>query len=631
MIMQSTKFHGWMRAATILTAALASNAMVSCSDDFEPATSENIEVIEPGGITMPTEERIKVPVAIISSDGSELYAALAKRCELRGDLSSPTLGVVVTSSTDLAANTAAIVAAYDAGAIVVVTNPDDEKVASWCNSTGIPYIGDGSCESGHGHLLYCFNNNNDFYFLDDFLDESPDNDHETVLNSFTTWVNTYSSDSRSKAKNSANRLLSRSNDFDIARTFASQTIAHTYQISIVNGELAHVKWSKVDRLTKKSTIDVAYKIYPLHSFNANPTKGDFYIVSASATVHNGNMFNGQWTKKHGGVRARLGGFYLSQFNLDATLCTVSPEGNGFKYITCPKVTFPADGTPQPETTQNKTSYQSGFNWGINGSISGGINGKDPTAQISLGGNFGWNNSETRTISDLTIETNTTNGKVGHVCHINNLPHTSKGRINTDIPEIAKSDFTIYQSWIWHVEDAADYSDNTYGIRINAKVEYKGYHWYSSAADFSEKTFSNALPQGTGVDESEFCATLIKPNRVPHGRLVMVNTSNTHQYLHSIKIWKSATPKTKDPDYTINQTIASSFATSSSAITSAMLSLPEGEYYIEAIRCNIKKDGVETDRVEVQSRNNVKISLAQDTNIDGGSIDFKPKSSTTSKK
>lgn len=621
MIMKFPKIYGWKRTALYMFAAvMTGNVIISCSDDIEPVVPEQIEVVEPGGSNKPSDERVNVPVAMLTNDGSALYAALSSRCVLRDELTSASLGAVVVSCKDLTANTAAIVTAYKTGAIIVVTNPNDSQLASWCDSNGIPYMGDGDSETGHGHMLYCFNNNNDYYLLDDFIDESADNDYDAVLNSFTDWVNTYSLDARSKALNPTSRSMSRNGDFDIARTFASQSITHTFNISIKDGELAHVALSSADKLTKSSTIDVSYTIYPLYSFEANTTSGDFYLVKASVTVHNGGMFQGQWTKKHGGVHARLGGFYMSKFDIDATLCNVSIQNDGKRIFTdCTDACYPAGCTPVPESSVGSTTYQSGFSWGLNGSLSGGFKGNEPTGQLTLGGNFGWSNSESHNISDVTIEKNAPSNKAGYVFRINNLPHTSSAKLHTDIPTVAKSDFTMYQIWVWHVPTTKDYSTDVFGLKVHANVEYKGYHWYSSAADFSTKTFDNALPES----ERTYTIPLTAPNRVPYGQLILVNTSKTHQYLHSIKIWKNSTPASAAPDYTINQSIASSYMSSSSAGSSATLSLPAGKYRIEAVRCNISQQGEEYDRIQVEC-SDVNITLAKDTHLDGGGIAFRPK-------
>lgn len=61
--------------------------------------------------------------------------------------------------------------------------------------------------------------------------------------------------------------------------------------------LAHVVASKADKLTRSGTIDVAYSVYPLYSFQANGSSaGDYYIVEGTFTVHNDQMYNGSWTK-----------------------------------------------------------------------------------------------------------------------------------------------------------------------------------------------------------------------------------------------------------------------------------------------------------------------------------------------
>lgn len=100
--------------------------------------------------------------------------------------------------------------------------------------------------------------------------------------------------------------------------------------------------SKADKLTRSGTIDVAYSIYPLYSFQANGSSaGDYYIVEGTFTVHNDQMYNGSWTKKHGGVKSHLCGFYLKKFEVGNTLCatdgTVLPGVNSpARELLCPR-------------------------------------------------------------------------------------------------------------------------------------------------------------------------------------------------------------------------------------------------------------------------------------------------------
>lgn len=561
----------------------------------QPSDEVSIEIIEAPGVTGPSDERITRPAAFLSGQGTPISSAALARCD---NLVSPDLAdILFVDGTTLDAKTTEITQALLRGALIVVTNPDKAKTAAWCAENGYTYAGD-ETNPNDQHLIYAFNAHHDYYFLDDFIDDNPNHDHNTLINSFVTWANAQ----MTGVSGNANRTKATPND--IKELFHAQTITHTAHIGIVNGELGHVILSHPDQLTKYGTIDISYTVYPLYSFEANTTSGDFYVVEGTFTVHNADMYNGQWVKKHGGVKSHLCGFYLGTFDIQAALYNeqMQPFTN---------VSFPAGASPVPETTVGATTYTSGFSWGLNGSITGGVTAGNPTATMTIGGNVGWNNSTSRQISDLNIEKKTPNGIVNHTITVNNLP--SKGHY--DVPSIAKSDLTINQTWVWHIPSTRDNSTETFAMQVQLVPTYKGYHWYSSKADFAERTFT--------IEDNDltFTAKLIAPSRIPTGQLTLVNSSATHHYLDGIKIWKAESPADAAPDYTITQTIASSTGGSATEGASASLWLPVGNYRIELTRYNLDEQGQRIDQQTVKTLNDLSITLAGTTVADGGSGSF----------
>ena len=124
-------------------------------------------------------------------------------------------------------------------------------------------------------LVYAFNNEYEFYTMDVPSVDSDDIFHK-LSNSFIHWAN-------SKAP-VVNRSETRANTEDIRAIFNSQSITHTYSIS-VDEEIANVLWSNPDRLTKSSTVDVSYNIYPMHAFSTTTSPGDYYLVEALMKLH----------------------------------------------------------------------------------------------------------------------------------------------------------------------------------------------------------------------------------------------------------------------------------------------------------------------------------------------------------
>lgn len=587
--------HSLARRLLLLAAVGLVIGLSSCK---KQAVDEEIEIIEAPGVVGPSDERITLPAAFLSGQEAPISAAALSRCD--NLVNADQADILFVSGSNLEASSAEMAAALDRGAIIAITNPDKAQTAAWCAAHGYPYAGD-ETDPNDIHLIYAFNNHHDYYFLDNFINDDTSHDYNTHINSFITWVNTQ----LAAPNSSANRTKSATPN-DIKELFHAQTITHTFQIGIDNGELGHVALSHPDRLTKHSTVDVSYTIYPLFSFDENTTSGDFYVVEGTFTVHNAGMYQGQWTKRHGGVKAHLCGFYLNNFNINVTFCDSQMKDYS-------GVDFPAGASPVPETTIGATTYTSGFSWGLSGSISGGFASGKPTGSLTFGGNVGWNNSTSRQISDLTIEKNAPNGVVNYALTVNNLP---KGGHYT-VPSIAKSDLTINQTWVWHVPATHDNSTDNFAMRVQISPTYKGYHWYSSKADFSERSF-NCSNQ---AQDMAFTVKLTPPNRIPTGQLTVVNSSSSHKYLDGIKIWRAESAADAEPDYTITQTIASSTGGAATEGSSASLWLPVGNYRMELTRYNLDSQGARTDETTMKTLNDLSITLAGNTVADGGSGTF----------
>lgn len=589
-----------MKRKILFAAALIAAAAVafsSCEKDTDH-DDDRIYIEEGEGLADPvtaSDEKVELPAAIVGRMPDYLQTALNVRFTNAGSEISDDLKVVVIAQDQVAANTEKLLGVYGAGGMVVVVNPDDVQLSDWCDENGVRYAGDGGLDNGKDHhLLYAFNKNANYYFLDDFVHDDDEGSCNIFLDTFVSWVNKYAA-AAEESSASLWRGATRA-DYDIKKLFAPQTVNHTYQMCLNDKTLAHVVASKADKLTRSGTIDVAYSVYPLYSFQANGSSaGDYYIVEGTFTVHNDQMYNGSWTKKHGGVKSHLCGFYLKKFEVSNTLCAT--DGT-----VLPGVKFPSQGTPVPETTIGSTSYSSGFQWSIGGSISGGMLGKDPQISGTLSGSIGWNNSETRTVSDLTINKNSPGGKVGYVFDVNNRPHTSSGKKYTSVPSIASSDFTIHQSWIWYVPSTADNDTKEFAMSVWVKPTYESYHWYSSAADFSTSSWDDAVPEG----DRTFRVTLLKPNRIPKGVLELANTKTGREYMTDIRIWKEGSSTSKAPDYTIPGSFRGKAAT---------IELPTGRYRVQV------KLGASADLLDpYHTPGTVEIRLAETTSVDAG-FDF----------
>lgn len=567
-------------AATMLT-------LSSCQKD----DSEDIYIEEGEGLTDPVEasdEIILLPSAIIGQLPDYIRTALNTRfTNAVGEISND-LDVVVISHDQIFTNTDKLLEVYNAGGTIVVVNPDDVQLHAWSNENGVLYAGDADHDNGEDdHLLYAFNRNANYYFLDDFIHEDTEENCNVLLDSFVGWINEYAKKGNTSYSPGADQT-----NYNIKDIFAAQTIHHTYQMCLKDKTLAHVVSSKADKLTRYGTIDVAYSVYPLYSFEANGSSaGDYYIVEGTFTVHNDQMYNGKWTKKHGGVKSHLCGFYLKQFEISNVLYTSGGAAvDGVK--------FPSSGSPVPETTIGATSYTSGFEWGLGGSVTGGYQGGG-MGSATINANVSWNNSETRSVSDLTINKNCPEGKVGYVLEINNTPHIKSGYKHLDVPTIASNDCTIHQSWIWYVPSTSDNDTSEFKMSVHVQPTYESYHWYSSGADFATSSWGDAVPE----KDMTFLVKLLRPDRTPRGTLELVNTKAGQGYMTGIQIWKEKSSTSADPDYTIPGSFYGKAAT---------LELPVGKYKVQ-VKLGASADSLKT----YHSSSPIEITLAETSSVDAG--------------
>ncbi len=392
-----------------------------------------------------------------------------------------TTRIVFASTKELSTADQQLLDAYNQGSTLVFVDTDRHQLLEWFDSHNLSYGGERDA-SDDIHVIYALNNRDRHYFFDDFVDK---NNKEELTNfpirfdSVVRWMNTYAKDEMNELKH---LQQSRAGDvYDISRTFKNQVFTHNYSVLLKDKELAHVVGSDRDYLTKSSSIEVTFTVYPLFSKEKNGSKGDYYIVEGYVNCQNAGMYAGKWTSMHGGVHARLCGFYMSELKVNAGLLNAK---------------FPVGGTPVPQTTPSSTSYSSGFSWSIGGNINGKYEGGKPGIEAGISGSCSWNNSETRTLPDVSIRRNTDGGKIEWIYTFNNLPHTSSGSKYLSIPDLAISDFETYHTWIWWVPDTDKYKDLSKDLYayFSLTPTYKSYKWYSTAADFGTHEWSDGIEE-----------------------------------------------------------------------------------------------------------------------------------------
>lgn len=341
--------------------------------------------------------------------------------------------------------------------------------------------------------------------------------------------------------------------------FNSQVLAWADKYSI-DRVVGHVIFSDEDHLKGEGEVAATYKITPLHAFDDQAGHGDYYLVDATYTINNQGMYHPNHANYHGGVRVRIGGFCLTNCEIETVLYDKGKKIDGVKMFAA---------SPKPETFIDEHSYVINNGWNIGGSVTGGIAGGNSsskgeylegTGQASFNWGVSHSKSESYKVSDLVIRNNSNVDNVKY-----ELVNTKILMFDwfsdygfTDCSDFAKSNLTFHSSWIWYIPGAKDFDkDNKLTIRTTMKPTYKSARFYSTYSDYDDwfDTF-------TKVGEMD----LELPNRQPTGIVTIKN--DTDETITNVTLF--------DKDRKIAYASQSSFAPG----TDAKFCMPTGEFTIE---------------------------------------------------
>ncbi len=321
----------------------------------------------------------------------------------------------------------------------------------------------------------------------------------------------------------------------------------TYSQTIEN-EITHVALSKPDKLKGTAVVDIIVKIRPMHGFDSEVNEAtDYYLVTSTISVQSEDMYKGNFTKKHGGVKARICGYYLKGLKSDIWMTDSTGEEAGYLVQ-----------VPTPETLIGQKTYTTGWGLSVGGAVTAGTL---PGLTSKLGVTV--SSKSSFEISDCDIVSRHKGCNVGYDYILNNLPtYNSSLKINPPPPS-ATSTVTFTSQWIWAVP--TDDRDGTTYYILKAKLSdltYGASYFYSSKADYHDLTYK--LPDATYSND------ITPPNRWPTGTVVLTNTE-TDSYVSDIK-FKS--DRHNYSDGSSNYSYGKSFS----------VNLPVGEY---SLSCTIK--------------------------------------------
>lgn len=391
-------------------------------------------------------------------------------------------------------------------------------------------------------------------------------DASECLNGLVTWTN--------------NAVLNATGNSDESSFLEESSFNATYS-GHMEQKITNVALSKHDYLKGDYSVNVQVKVSPLHGFGLDGFEAtDYYLVTSSVSVISGKMYTGNFTKKHGAVKAKICGFYLRSLSSDIGIVDASGKNVG-RFVQ----------VPTPETVIGSTSYTTGWGLSVGGGITGGI------SPMSTKFGFSISSSTSHTISDCDVLNRHNGSTVGYDYTINNLPHyrfiTKKAEAGiTDPPLVSTSTITFYSQWVWAVP-TSDYDVSTkYKVKIGlSNFVYGASYVYSSEKDYHDLKFP--------VDDYTTSMDLPLPNRCPTGKLELTNDIDG-AFLTNIKLSNKTYPNT------------SSYHDTSVYGYDGVCSmyLVNGDYDLE---CDIKdKDGVTTTKkytgaLKVTTGGTVKIS------------------------
>lgn len=443
----------------------------------------------------------------------------------------------------------------------IVTEPDDDDIYLDEDDDDAGVMGDEDVFFDH---LIDDIDSEDVIKDEDYSEETDENYEQTtsfvednysdMYTNLHPWITILNEDLEDKKEM---ELMTRSgvDTPDVSKVFNAYPYGKTYPFS-VNAKVR--KWGvfKADRIKGNGSIGVSFDIYQIHCYDDQPGSGDYYLVDMTASVANSDLYKGKWWNNHAGTYIRICGLYAKSFEIQCT----PVDGVTKQPLESDRVTFTANGFPSPATTVGETHYEKSSTFEIAGSASiskskssaidlqGGKEKKGMEYGVELSMGASWTKSENRTVSDTDITNTTTGNQVGYKLIFNNLPKFSWSQsrgFDEGKSLTYRSTVDIRSSWIWHVKDAKDNSEEApIAIRFRAKPVYEAMSFVTTKADLKTVTFDNLGNVEDYIELQPFtrkqCGKIILENdfknnvSIKNTRLYHVDPENKAETL----IWES---------------------------------------------------------------------------------------------
>ena len=358
------------------------------------------------------------------------------------------------------------------------------------------------------------------YVLSDY-DNLPDfnlNYYQTRMHTFVNWLENSLMEQTMITKA---EQLSSSNPYEGLTANIEQLgqrLTNNFPYSL-DKQIDKATGSKPDVLSKNSTLDVEFRLYPcyMQSANGDDKAGDYYPVVATVTPHNESMW-GPFVGAHGACRNRVYGFWFNKMDMETSL--VNADGSaisGLEYF----------DRPIPENKNTSKNYSNGKSISVSGTLSGGYGDQQKghgEGSVSVG--CTWTSSTNYTLETIEYTLDSSTPTVKYNYHTNNVKLTDDyddwNKINNeDFPASCRTEFSSHTMWVWHVPSSTVKDGDTQSFKLKTKITINyasWYHWRGSIEyDSNKKDYDIPIP--------EFSWDLKAPDRTPWGFIRLRNASN----------------------------------------------------------------------------------------------------------
>ena len=374
---------------------------------------------------------------------------------------------------------------YSNGGVIAVLYPDAAELEAYRDGHDWLNIDTKNVESDL--MLFAFNNEDNYYYIkpplvdegfDPILLQMMAAEYNyiyiaSMLNDVMEYLMSDGTDDWNDMQNFARATAAArkapANEKAKMEDFAGHIHEHVYQPFLINHTFRQLWLSDPDEMNGTFSMNTEYDIYTVHVYEGEAGAGDYYGVKMTATISSGDIWKGKGWNKHGGTYVRWCGAYTTDFYAESHLTSKNSTADAdWIENTNDRISFTANGSPSPETTVGKTTYEdkNSFSLSMSHSIGGklGTNEKGNEAGLnidllSVKEGWEWSHSEKRDISDVDILNEQKNGNWAR-WHLvfNNLPvfkWSEDYGFDVKNNQAARSSMSIHGVWLWYDKTGKD--------------------------------------------------------------------------------------------------------------------------------------------------------------------------------